>query len=403
MKQILFIANSCLPVTGPENICNARQLAVLSQSGQFKIDLVTRHDNTTYYPQDDIDKYGIKLNSLHFVDVDNKINFKTVWQHFRAWMKFGVVEAGYHWAYSALPLCERLVKENKYDYIVSKNASSYILAYYLKNKYGIKWIASWNDPFPAYLWIKPYGQGNNPENVKKCRRIVEIMKKADEYVYPNPRLAKYVNSYVQASEKCIHVVPHVMTSKPNDSRKRVEGPIKLIHPGQCNAPRYARTLLQATKELLEEKKINKDDLSITFMGKTNPDEMEMIVKDPLREVVNMRDPVAYHQSLNVLKEYDVALIIEAACEEGIFLPTKVSDFMMAGMRMLAICPLTGVQHDLYEQGYISYFGDVTNVESIKKALLEIVDDSKKTEWDDYNVNVPKSFTADYTVEQFLNL
>lgn len=392
-----------MPVTGPENICNARQLAVLSQSGQFRIDLVTRHDNTTYYPQDDIEKYGIRLNSLHFVDVNNKINLKTIWQHFRAWMKFGVVEAGYHWAYNALSLCEKLVKDNQYDYIISKNASSYILAYYLKKKYGIKWIASWNDPFPAYLWIKPYGQGNNPENVKKCRRIVKIMKQADEYVYPNPRLAKYVNSYVQASEKRIHVVPHVMTSKPNDSRKREVGPIKLIHPGQCNAPRYARTLLQATKELLEEKKINKHDLSITFMGKTNPDEMEMIVKDPLSEVVNMRDPVAYHQSLNVLKEYDVALIIEAACEEGIFLPTKVSDFMMAGMRMLAICPLKGVQHDLYEQGYISYFGDVTDVESIKKALLKIVDDSKKSEWDDYKVNVPESFTADYTVEQFMKL
>jgi hypothetical protein len=105
----------------------------------------------------------------------------------------------------------------------------------------------------------------------------------------------------------------------------------------------------------------------------------------------------------VLKEYDVALIIEAACEEGIFLPTKVSDFMMAGMRMLAICPLTGVQHDLYEQGYISYFGDVTDVESIKKALLKIVDDSKKSEWDDYKVSVPESFTADYTVEQFMKL
>ena len=402
MKHILFIANSCLPVTGPENICNARQLAVLSQSGEFKIDLVTRHDNTTYYPKDDIEQYGIKLNSLNFVDVDNKINIKTLWQHMRAWLKFGVVEAGYHWAVAALPLCEKLVKENKYDFIVSKNASSYILAYYLKKKYGIKWVASWNDPFPAYLWIEPYGHGNTPEKVKKCRRIVKIMKRADEYVYPNARLANYVNSYVQADKSKIHIVPHVMTSQPKSSRKEVSRPIKLIHSGQCNAPRYAKSLLLATKELLEEKKITKNDISITFMGKINPEEMSMIENEPLKGVVNMRKPVAYHESLAILEEYDIALIIEAACEEGIFLPTKVSDFMMAGKRMLAICPRVGVLHDLFEQGSISYFGDVTDVDSVKSALINMVEDCKESGWGDFIVKVPNSFTAEYVVNEFLN-
>lgn len=400
MKHILFIANSCLPVTGPENICNARQLAVLSQSMEFKIDLVTRHDNTTYYPKEDIEKYGIKLNSLNFVDVDNTINIKTIWQHFRAWLKFGVVEAGYHWAFAALPLCEKLVKENKYDYIVSKNASSFLIAYYLQKKYGIKWIASWNDPFPAYLWIAPYGHGNSPENVKKCMQVVKIMRRADEYLYPNARLAKYVNSYVHADDRNIHIIPHVMTSEPPKKQKAISGPIKIIHPGQCNAPRHARSLLLALKELIEEKKLSKNDISLTFMGKTNADEMKMIEEEPLKNVVNMREPVAYHQSLNVLAEYNIALIIEAACEEGIFLPTKVSDFMMAGMRMLAICPQVGVLHDLYEQGYISYYGDVTDVSSIKDALLKIVEDSQSPNWNEYTVKVPEIFTAEYIVNEF---
>lgn len=401
MKHILFIAPSCLPVSGPENICNARQLAVLSQSGKFKIDLVTRHNNTIYYPKEDIDEYGIKLNSLYFVDVGVKKNLKTIWQHFRAWLKFGVVQAGYHWAYAALPLCEKLVKENNFDYVVSKNGCSYLIASYLQKKYGVKWIASWNDPFPGYLWIKPYGHGNSPEKVKKCKRIVNIMKEATGYIYPNPRLAKYVNSYVQANKENIYIVPHVMTSLPKEPRKRLAGPLKLIHPGQCNAPRYARPLLQAIKELLEEKKINKNDISITFMGKTNADEMKMMEEEPLKGVVNMRNSVSYHQSLDILSEYDVALIIEAACDEGIFLPTKVSDFMMAGMRMMAICPMIGVQHDLYEQGYISYFGDVLDVNSIKTALLKIVDDSKKNEWNKYELKVPDNFTAKYVVNEFM--
>jgi len=403
MKHILFIANSSIPVTGPENICNARQLAVLSQSGEFKIDLVTRHDNTTYYPSDDIEEYGIKLNSLYFVEVDNKVSIKTLWQHFRVWLKFGVVKAGYHWAFAALPLCEKLCLDNNYDYIVTKNACSYLIAYYLKKKYGIKWIASWNDPFPRELWIAPYGMGNGPENTKKCKRIIKIMKAADGYIYPNSRLAKYVNTYVQADEERIHIAPHVLSNVPVVHHYTTSKPIKLIHSGQCKAPRYARPLLQALKELIIENRISKSDLSITFMGKTNEDEMRMMEEEPLTGVVNLRTPVAYHESLKLLEEYDIALIIEAACEEGIFLPTKISDFMMAGIRMFAICPKVGVQHDLYDHGYISYFGDVLDVNSIKEALLKIVKDGKKLEWSNYKVRVPEKFTADYVVGEFLKL
>lgn len=201
----------------------------------------------------------------------------------------------------------------------------------------------------------------------------------------------------------IHVLPHVMTSAPQVSRRKLFSPIRLIHPGQCNAPRYAKSLLLATKELIEEGKITQNDISITFMGKINPDEMSMIEFEPLKGVVNMRKPVTYHKSLDVLKEFDVALIIEAACEEGIPLPTKVSDFMMAGIRMFSICPKVGVQHDLYKEGYISYFGDVKDVESVKCALLKIVEDNKKPTWDEFEVMVPKSFTADYIVNEFLKL
>ena len=400
MKNILFIANSCLPVTGPENICNARQLAVLSKSEKFKIDLVTRHDNTVYYPKEDIEEYGIKINSLNFVDVDNTISIKTVWQHFRAWLKFGVVEAGYHWAIAALPLCEKLVENNNYDYVISKNASSYLIAFHLHKKYGVKWVASWNDPFPACLWIPPYGNGNSIENTRKCERIIEIMRCADEYIYPNSRLAQYVNAYVHANERNIHIIPHVMTNIPKKHIGTNSGPIKIIHSGQCNAPRYARSLLQAVAELLEEGRLHNTELSITFMGKTNADEMLMVGSYPLKDVINVREPVPYSHSLEVLSEYDVALIIEAACDEGIFLPTKVSDFMMAGMRLLAISPRVGVLHDLYIQGYISYFGDVLDVRSIKDALLKIVNDRKNSQWYDFQVKVPESYTAEYTIDKF---
>ena len=74
MKRILFVTTSCFPVRGAECIVNARLLSVLSESGQFKIDLVTKKSKWQNYPSDSLQEYGIQLESLEMVEVDNRIN-----------------------------------------------------------------------------------------------------------------------------------------------------------------------------------------------------------------------------------------------------------------------------------------------------------------------------------------
>ena len=43
--------------------------------------------------------------------------------------------------------------------MITKNYPSELLGYYLKKKYNIKWVATWNDPFPHEKYPHPYGNG----------------------------------------------------------------------------------------------------------------------------------------------------------------------------------------------------------------------------------------------------
>ena len=101
---------------------------------------------------------------------------------------------------------------------------------------------------------------------------------------------------------------------------------------------------------------------------------EEIKKRKLECVFKFINPVPYDESLILLNNYHVALIIEAQCEEGIFLPTKVSDFMQCGKHIFAISPINGVLHDLYTEKCISYFSSNADYKAISNEINRIYDD-----------------------------
>ena len=402
MKRILFISHSCFPVNGAEEIVNVRLLSALSKSGEFIIDVVTKKKKSSNYPSEALEKYDVKISSLHMIEVDNKITPTTIWQHAMTFFRFGIVHKGDHWAAAALPIAINLVKENKYDYVLTRAAPAHYIGNYLKQHFGIKWVCTWNDPQPLDMYPQPYGNGNNEDMVKKNAKEIKMMRNADVFIYPNQRLANYMNSYLKSDKKDMYIIPHVIVGNLHEPKLFNGGKLKFIHSGKCITPRRATNLLIALNDLISENAILKDEISFSFMGILNIEDEEFVKTTGLKDVVNMIEPVPYLKSLQILKDYDVAVIIEAPCEEGIFLPTKVSDFMMEGKRILTLSPKNGLMHDLCNDGNISYFADVEDVNSIKVAIRRIVADSKKTEWNEFKVNIPKEYNQQLVVQKYLS-
>jgi hypothetical protein len=337
------------------------------------------------------------------IEVDNKINVRTIWQHLLALLKFGAVNKGDHWAVKALPIVKKLLKHNSYDYILTRAQPSHLIGNYVKQKYHVKWVCTWNDPFPTEMYPKPYGKGNDETIASKYAKTIRIMQNADTFIYPNKRLAVYMNKFIKVADDRIRVIPHVMMEEPQLKVRAKSNKLCFIHSGDCTGERSAHNLLIAIKELITQGTIQCDEILLSFIGRINEADRELL-KDPiLNKIVELRAPVSYLDSLEILKDYDVAVIIEASWEEGVFLPTKVSDFMMKGKRVLAISPCVGVLHDLYEEGFIQYFADVSNYLSIKNEVSRIINDSKSGEWNNLTINVPIEYTKSYVLNEFINI
>ena len=394
MKKILFIAPSCIPIVGSEAIVNIKLLKVLSQGG-VRIDVVSRLHNNQLYPDVGYEQYGIKIDNLHIVETDSRLNLKTIWLHVKAFLLFGVSYRGAHWACMALPFVLDLVKNNEYDAVITKDLPGELLGSYLKKKKGLKWIATWNDPFPIEKYPFPYGKGVNATLPLFARRLIYLMRCADYQVFPSGRLRDYMLQYLLIQKDKTMVIPHVTFNPLTNLPHRDNRILRIVHTGNLSNPRNPNHLIQAFSKFIL--KHPNATIQLDFVGATN-NVLELSNEYNVGKYIKVLPPMPYDKTQELLRNYHIALIVEAPCSEGVFLPTKVGDAMQCGVDIFAISPAEGVLNDLYREKHIGYFADVTQVGEIEN-LLEII-------WMDFMQakikvsTIPEAYTPAFIFQQY---
>ncbi len=376
--RILFIAPSSYPIFGAEANVNAKLLKVLSEDGAI-IDLVCRDLRSPLegYPASTDDYYFSKLNSITVVRTDTKADFKTLLRHFKTYLKFGFVYKSADWAFDALKECEKLINKNKYDFIYTFNQPSEILGVYLSKKYKIPWVTTWNDPYVWERYPQPYGRGPKCKiSYNRERLIATIGKVCSIHIFPSNRLKSYMQTYMPGiNDDNSFISPHIMMTKGNHGTS-TSSTLRIIHSGALGKERNPSLFLTVLERFLKQNPDAK--IKITFVGVVERMENTSIIayvnNSILKNFVEFIPPVTYADSLNMLKDYDCSLIIEAPCEEGIFLPSKVADYMQVGLPIFTISPSDGTLNDLYKSGRIAYFSSCTNEKEIMASLKRLYAD-----------------------------
>lgn len=370
----MFVAPESFPVNCAEAIVNVKQLEILSKAG-YSIDVVSRKRKWSDYPVMNLSDMNIKLNSLHTIEVDNHLNWSTIKLHLLTLITFGIVYKGAHWAWPALQICKRLIRKKHYDCVMTKSFPGELVGYWLKKNANIKWIATWNDPFPVEKYPIPYGKGPLAKLFWGAKPLIRVMEKYPDYhLFPSDRLRNYMLRYLNISTAKTRIVPHVVLSQKQEMSSAQDEELSILYSGNLNYPRNPEPLLRAFSSFL--KTNPQTNIKIYFQGVLPAKLNDWIFELKLKEFVQILPTVTYKESISMASKYKIVLIIEAPCDEGIFLPTKVSDYMENGKTIFAISPTIGVLHDLYEKGHIGYFAACYDESSILRALTDLYIDYK---------------------------
>lgn len=367
--KILFLAPYSIPVNNPEAICNAKLIKAFTDANH-ELYVISKNNNHAYTPDEDSTIFVDRVKYLRIIYLKNVINFKTIVGHIKVLLKTGIVYKGAHWAYYAIRESEELIKANQIDLIMSRTPSSEIAAQYLSKKYGIPWIANWNDPYPDSRYPKPYGDGPNGKisflQKKLFKRISTL---ALVHTFPSARLASYMSQYLDFSK--VVIIPHVCMDDFFEHTAKGRGKyLRVIHSGNIAYPRSPEKLFRALRLFKDAHSMT--HFEIAFIGKQDQAFKKTIEEYGLEENISVLPPSSYIANLQLMENFDLALLVEAEMQEGIYLPTKVGDYMQSQLPIWSLSPNNGIMNDLFSDGKIDFFSDNSSVDAIYKSFEEIM-------------------------------
>lgn len=405
MKRILYIAPHSFPIKSSESICNSKVAFALASAG-YVVDVYCSALKSTYTEEEvitnklsshpNLNIFPIKHTNLsrqgNIIDVIKKILHYGV-----IFLKTGYYYNGIDFPYQCIKHLLTQKKQNpalSYDVVITRGFNTDYAGIYMKRKFNTKWIANWNDPYPVSRFPYPYGNGFDSKLPLLFRKLyADIQKYADIHTFPSARLRDYMLScFTHINRKNTIVIPHMAhTILPQKNKqKNTTSILKISHVGSVEYPRSPKNFLIALSRIKKQCQVQ---IECTFIGGYDSNTQQIIDEYGLSDCVSLQQGLPYAKALDVISSSDISLIIEAVCEEGIYLPTKFVDSIQSYTPVMCVSPTKGTLHDLVNQYNIGYWCDNQSVENIEQCLLQVLYDFQNNKLPQVSYS-----TADYFFE-----
>lgn len=333
-RKILMFAPYSFPPICAESIATSKFIYALLKKG-WKIDVIAFSGITEWYPRDESNKW---------VNVERVVRLIGSSQFPGVRLKYHKLDS-IQWVFKAIIFGFKLLRSNKYDFILSRATPlfGHLPALIVHKKAKIPWIANWSDPLPQDKAPPPYGDGPNTElGIFRNIYLNLISRYAHCHTFPCERLSQYYNLYLPHTNNKCWVVPHIALS---DFQANIATGIKkfvICYSGSL-AFRPVDILFKGLRNLSD--KI-RENIFFQFIVSNEEELSNKAYQYGIASQVTVGSNKTYQQTQSIMCEASVLLIIEAQCDEGIFFPSKVADIVQTGKPILAISPRKGVLNDL---------------------------------------------------------
>lgn len=360
MKKICFITNFYPPVVSAASPQIARIATFLRQS--FDVQIITVDS-----PQKD-DSLLLNLNYDNVKIIKkNKLNAFISNCRGNIIKKKLLPDLFYFNHYDLLTECKKTL--NGYDnYIVTFGApmSTHMVGFKLKKYFNLRWIAVFYDPWTDNCFNK-YNFFTNMLNQKYERTTIEC---SDAAIFSSKSYLKLMQTKYMHCDNKFKYIPLSCSVQNNTENININKNNKIIirYLGSFYYDRQPYCLFKALTLIpIEYLQMIQIELIGNFMFNLTHD----IKTLGLDEVVFTKNPVSYLESIKLMTEADVLLLIDAP-DYNIFLPSKLVEYINIGKPILAITP-DGESKDILTQSTtIHVIADVNDIRDIADKLQKLI-------------------------------
>ena len=371
--KALLITIGYVPYTFSEALCNAKLVYALQQSG-WEVDVISRVDDGHNYSTDWQEPWLCLKPHVHEVTYPVGTKITRTWDLLRSTLQMGGYPlAGIRWARRAYQKAVELHKANHYDVVFTRSPSDvpHIVGYKLKQRFGVRWIANWNDP-SATIWPEPYTHHFSASKSKMLEKYtIQCLKGADVNTFPSQSLLDhFIEHFPFLRNQRTEVIPHIALweSLYTPAKRAKKDKLYLCHSGNLSAERNPELLFRAMREMIDEGHVC---IQLDIMGHINDYTQQLIDKYTLSGYVGCAGSYPYMEAMQRLQAYDALVLLEARLKRGIFFASKFTDYAQSTRPILAVSPKDGFAHDMIAQYGGGVFVDNEDYQEIKRGLLEL--------------------------------
>ncbi len=242
-----------------------------------------------------------------------------------------------------------------------------------------RWIAQFSDPWAG-----------NPLEVRVLNKLwnsyhESAAVKSADYIVHSSRysLDLMLKDHPQSIRSKTEVIPHAFCEQLYPSRaKKRNSKIVMRYVGVLYGKRSPEPLFQALNKLLRKRPELSTEIAVELIGLVPPNMTQTkAARDLPLGMIQTIGSVKFLDSLQLMYDADILLLIEADIRQNLFLPSKISDYFGANTPIVGIVP-PGGSHDAMKslEAWYAAPGDIEGIMSALEHAIDYVRSESKTPW-----------------------
>lgn len=280
------------------------------------------------------------------------------------------------WAYEVIQYLEKYVDLLKFQaiYTTSSPYSAHLIGLYLKQKYGISWVADYRDPWTDASQKEMGVIRSNDPLLVLLERI--LLKEADCSIAVEEHFAlDYVERFCIPAEKIATIPNGYDEDDFSDLSASEEQPSKftMVYSGVLRAKSAVycfSAFLEALCQLTVEGKVDLDKIQLLMIGEITGEAKDLLRKYDLDSALIETGYLSHGEALQANMRANLLLSLTGESPELRFIHGgKMFDYLRSGRPILAMVPKNGaVERLLRETGHGKAFTSM-EVSGIKAMIL----------------------------------
>lgn len=279
------------------------------------------------------------------------------------------------WAYDTVQYIEKNMDLSQFEvvYTTSGPASAHLIGFYLKQKYGIPWVADYRDPWTFNAYGAAYNSSNTGQRLlfelesvllhqADCNLTVEASltrEYARNFGLSAEKIISITNGYDEENFADLNIPAHTDRFTINYSG--------LLYSGH----RSIEPVLKAIQQLHEKKAVELSDIRFRVVGNAVQKNVVAAQRYGLSDVLIQTGYLSHRAALQSNMDSNLLLLLIGEGDNlKSFYSAKIFEYLRSGRPILAIAPKDGVVDQvLQESGHGKAFSS-KQIAEIKAMILE---------------------------------